>query len=122
MPVLVFEADEAVDTADVLVQLKQYNVLGVRVVLGKVTVWPDTFVAVPIPGQAVPPEGQPILVVLTVQLPVVVLTVYPVGKVTCTLASVPPEVWLAQTVPVVGVLVCSLSNLIRVWLSVAALA
>jgi hypothetical protein len=47
-------------------KLKQYWVLAVSAVVGKVTVLPVTAVAVPIPGQGVEPAGK--LVVVTVQL------------------------------------------------------
>lgn len=87
-------------TAAALVQLKQYNVPTVKSVLGKVTVWLVTLVAVPIPGHAVPPDGQAKLVVLTVKVPAAP-KVYPVGNTTCTLASVEAVVGLAQTMPVV---------------------
>jgi hypothetical protein len=57
------------------VQLKQYSVPTVRSELGKVTVCDAAAVAVAMPGHAAPPVGHAKLVVLTVQLPAVVLTV-----------------------------------------------
>lgn len=90
-----------------LYQLKQYVVLlEARSVLGNVTTWPVTLVAVPMPGQAatVPLVGQPsCMVVSTVQLEAAA-RVKPVGKVTNTFPSVDPMLvvdGLAHTVPLV---------------------
>jgi len=63
-----------------LAKLKQYSVPTTKSPLEKVTVWPETALAVPILTQAVAPDGK--LVVVTVQFEAVVLTVKPVGKVT----------------------------------------
>lgn len=73
--------------------------LFVKSLLGKVTVWPETKVAVPMPGQAVLPDGR--LVVVTVQLEIVVLMVKSCGNVIAILfsTSVVPVEGLAQTVP-----------------------
>lgn len=109
VPVLLPDADDLTVTAALFVQLKQYNVPAVRSPLGKVTAWPVTLLAVPMPGQAVPPEGQPRLVVPTTKV-AAVPSVYPVGKVTTTDASVAVLVGLAHTVPVVAVLICMRSK------------
>lgn len=69
--------------------------------LGNVTVWPETFVAVPIPGQAVAPDGR--FEVVTVQFEADELTVKPAGKNTATFATVPPlivGVWAHTKLPV----------------------
>src|SRR6266704_871097 len=76
VPVLLLATLPVTDTAAVLVQLKQYSVVPLpRSLLGNVTVWPLEALAVPMPGHAVPPVGQPVVVVLTVQLLSVGLTV-----------------------------------------------
>ena len=64
-------AEDFTVTAAELVQLKQYSVPAVRSPLANVTTWPVTLLAVAIPGQAVPPDGQARLVVLTVKSPAV---------------------------------------------------
>jgi hypothetical protein len=83
------------------VKLKQYNVPTDKSLEGKVTVWLETAVAVPMPLHAEDPEGR--FVVVTVQLEAVPLTVNPEGNVTWTLASVAAVLGLAQTVPPVVV-------------------
>ena len=85
VPVLEEAAPDCTLTAAEFVQLKQYKVVAdVKSLLGKVIVPPDAptaVVAVPIPGHATTAVigatavGQPVLVVLTVQLPAVVLVV-----------------------------------------------
>jgi hypothetical protein len=94
------------DRAAAVVQLKQYRVLAVKFELVNCTIWPliwlDALGAV-MPGQAAAPAGQPVELVPTVQSPVVELTVYPVGNVTATAASVCDALLVvAQTVPVVA--------------------
>jgi len=69
LPVLLLLTEEVICTAVALAQLKQYSVPTVRSPLGNVTVWVVTLVAVPMLGQAVPPVGQLVLVVLTVNVP-----------------------------------------------------
>ena len=59
---------EVTVTAALLLQLKQYSVPTVSVLLGNVTAWPVTFVAVPMPGHAVPPLGHARFVVVTVKV------------------------------------------------------
>jgi hypothetical protein len=103
VPVFELLAPDLTVTAALFVQLKQYNVPTVSSPLGKVTTCPVTFVAVAILGHAVPPVGHARFVVLIVKL-AAVPSVYPVGNVTCTSASVKADVGLAQTVPVVAVL------------------
>src|SRR5579872_6194290 len=71
-------------------------------------------------GQAIAPEGQAKLVVLTDQLLVVLLTVNPVGKVTLATASVPLLASLAQTVPVVAWAWAKRSKRTRVLVNVPA--
>ncbi len=115
VPVLELVALDLIVTAALLTQLKQYSVPTVRSPLGKVTAWLVTFVAVAMLGHAVPPVGQARLVVLTVKL-AAVPSVYPVGKVTITLASVAVDVGLAQMVPVVAVLTCMRSKRTMDWL------
>jgi hypothetical protein len=95
-------------------------VFTVRSVLGKVTVWPDTAVAVPIPGHAVAPDGR--FVVVTVQFKAVPFTVKSAGNVTWTSASVWTVRALAQTVPLVAVAAFILSSLNVASRNVAALA
>jgi hypothetical protein len=84
VPVLSFPAVLVV-TAVVLVQLKQYKVLAVKLELGKVTTCPVTSVAVPIPSHPVAPEGR--FEVSTVNV-AAKPNVKPVGNVTTTLDSV----------------------------------
>jgi hypothetical protein len=60
-------------------KLKQYCVEGERSELGKVTIWPDTEVAVAISGQAAAPDGK--LLVSTVQFEAAELTVNADGKI-----------------------------------------
>jgi hypothetical protein len=86
--------------------LKQYKVLTVRSVLGKVTVLAvlSAADAWAIPGQAAAPEGHAKLVVDTLQSVKVVLIVVLLGKPTTTEASVEAVTGWAQTVPVVAVL------------------
>jgi hypothetical protein len=69
VPVLLALADDAVCTAVVLAQLKQYKVPTVRSPLANVTVWLVTLLAVAMLGHAVPPAGQLVFVVLTVNVP-----------------------------------------------------
>lgn len=108
VPVL---SEPAVPVVNVFVaaKVKQYKVPTLKSPLGKVTVCPDTADAVPIPTQAVEPEGMS--VVATVQFDAVEFTVKPVGKVTCTSASVPVVDGSAQTNPPVVVLAVILSIL-----------
>ena len=109
LPVFEEVADDFTVTAAAFVQLKQYNVPTVKSPLGKVTTWPVTLVAVAMLGHAVPPDGQAVLVVLTVKF-AAVPSVYPVGNSTCTVASVAVVAGLAHTVPVVCVLIFMRSN------------
>lgn len=99
---------------------KQYSVSAERLLLGKVTVVPETPVAVEIPGQAVAPER--ISLVETVQLEEVALTVKFEGNVICISSSVPlsDKGVLAQTIPPVVVAALFRSRRTEVWESVPA--
>lgn len=79
-----------------------------RSVTGNVTVWPETFVAVDIPGMAVAPSGRSLVVV--VQFEAEELTVMPVGNITCKELSVPADSGVAQIVPPVEELTFNLSS------------
>jgi hypothetical protein len=68
VPVLELVAPDLIWTAALLVQLKQYKVPADKSLLGNVTTWLVTFVAVLMPNHAVPPDGQAKLVVLTVKV------------------------------------------------------
>lgn len=106
--------DEGVIRVFVYEKLKQYWVFGDKLELGNVTTFPLTEVAVPIPGQAVPPAGR--FVTLTVQLPGLAFTVNPDGKIICSEFSLPFSAGgvVAHKVPPVALPVDMRDNLRKV--------
>lgn len=104
--------DEGVVSVFEDAKLKQYCVPVERSFEGKLTIWPETAVAVPIPGNGVAPEGR--LVVVTIQFEAVEFTVKPDGNITCIEFSTPVVEGVAHIMPPVVLDTASRSRRIKV--------